>query len=224
MQSSRPFGILFRLTVASALPVMLLAARYLYTGASTYRFLLWNLFLAWIPLLFAYLTLHLRLRRRLAGLWAIAWLLFFPNAPYLITDIMHLHQGDVPVLYDAVMLFTFAMCGVALGFVSLRWMQMGVVRRWGFWAGGFFVLSVLGVAGVGIYIGRYLRWNSWDIVFNPMVVIRDLIPRIANPLHYWQTWAMSLLFIFLLVFLYWLFVVFANLGAVESQQDAVIGY
>ena len=104
---------LLRLLAASALPVFLLMARVFYTGRITYIFLIWSLFLAWLPLLFAYLSVRLGFKRRLAGLWALAWLLFFPNAPYIITDIMHLpNVGGVPILYDVVMLFAFAMVGI----------------------------------------------------------------------------------------------------------------
>ena len=211
---------LIRLLAASALPVFLLMARVFYTGRITYIFLIWNLFLAWLPLLFAYLSVRLGFKRRLAGLWALAWLLFFPNAPYIITDIMHLpNVGGVPILYDVVMLFAFAMVGIVLGFVSLRWMQWGVAQRWGVWASRFFALTVLGLAGFGIYLGRYLRWNSWDVFTNPIALLRDIAPVFIAPTVYWRVWAMSMLFALLLTFLYWLFATLPRMGMGVSLEE-----
>lgn len=205
---------IFRLLLASALPVAMLLARILYTGQITYGFLLWNLFLAWLPLLFAYLTLRSYPHRRLTALlFAASWLLFLPNAPYLITDIMHLHySGSNLVLYDTVMLFTLALCGLLLGAVSLRWMQLAVTRRFGLWFSRGFVLMALGMSGFGIYMGRFLRWNSWDLVTNPLSLLQDISPHLLHPLTYWRTWAMTLLFALSLSFVYWLLTGLPQLG------------
>ena len=121
-------------------------ARSAYVGEVTGTFLLWNLFLAWLPLLFAAIAVWIERRSLLlAILPAAAWLAFLPNAPYLVTDLMHLaSDGRVPVLFDTVMLFSFALYGLALGLVSLRWMQTLVTRRWGRWLGWGFVLGVTG--------------------------------------------------------------------------------
>ncbi len=196
----------FRLMVASALPVAMLFARILYTGQITYGFLVWNLFLAWLPLIFAYLTLRAFPHRRLTALlFAVSWLLFLPNAPYLVTDLMHLHRsGDNLILYDAVMLFTLALSGLMLGAVSLRWMELAVARRFGPWSGRSFVLIVLGLTGFGIYLGRFLRWNSWDLITNPLSLLQDILPHFMYPVEYWRTWAMTLLFALSLSFVYWL--------------------
>jgi uncharacterized membrane protein len=199
-------GTIARLGVASAFPVALVAARSVYVGEPTATFLFWNLFLAWLPVLFAAAAVwSARRNLMLAAAPAVAWLIFLPNAPYLITDLMHLaYDGDVPVLYDAVMLFSFALCGLALGMISLRWMQALVARRWGRWPGWAFVLLSLGAAAFGIYLGRYVRWNSWDVVTQPELVLYDVAARLVNPIEHWHTWAMTALFAALLVFTYWL--------------------
>jgi uncharacterized membrane protein len=213
---------IFRLALASALPVAMLFARILYTGRITYGFLLWNLFLAWLPLLFAYLALHSFPHRRWAAfLFAASWLLFLPNAPYLITDIMHLHySGSNLVLYDTVMLFILALCGLLLGAVSLRWMQLVAARRFGLWFSRAFVLMALGMTGFGIYLGRFLRWNSWDLVTNPLSLLQDISPHLLHPLIYWRTWAMTLLFALALSFVYWLLAGLPQLG-LHDAGDAV---
>ncbi|MCB9153604.1 MAG: DUF1361 domain-containing protein [Caldilineae bacterium] len=140
------FATFARLTLAAAFPVALVIARSLYAREITATFLIWNLFLAWLPLLFAALAIWVERRSLLlAILPTAAWLAFLPNAPYLVTDLMHLAADSrVPVLFDTVMLFTFALYGLALGLVSLRWMQSAVARRWGRWLGWGFVLGTLG--------------------------------------------------------------------------------
>lgn len=196
-----------RLTAAAAFPVILVTARSIYVGQLTATFLLWNLFLAWLPLLFAALAVVTARRSLLLALLpGLAWLMFLPNAPYMVTDLMHLsYDGRVPVLFDTVLLFSFALCGLALGLVSLRWMQGLVAGRWGRLGGWAFAATALGAAGFGIYLGRYVRWNSWDLLTQPSPLLRDILSRLANPIDHWHTWAMSLLFASLLMFAYWLF-------------------
>lgn len=195
-----------RLTLAAVFPLALLTARSVYIGEVTGTFLLWNLFLAWLPLLFAACAVWTVQRSLLLALLpTAAWLVFLPNAPYLVTDLMHLaYDGRAPVLFDAVMLFSFALYGLAMGLVSLRWLQAAVQRRWGRWPGWGFVLASLGAAGFGIYLGRYVRWNSWDVVTQPRVLLHDIAARLVNPLEHWHTWAMTALFAAMLVFTYWL--------------------
>lgn len=214
---------IFRLLIASALPVAMLFARILYTGRITYGFLLWNLFLAWLPLIFAYLTLRAIPHRRLTALiFAVSWLLFLPNAPYLVTDLMHLHySGGNLVLYDVVMLFTLALCGLMLGAISLRWMELAVARRFGSWPGRFFVLIVLGMTGFGIYLGRFLRWNSWDMITNPLSLLQDISPHLLNPVEYWRTWAMTMLFALSLTFVYWILTGLSQLELNELEDELV---
>lgn len=208
MNGDKPLLPVFaRLTAATAFPVFLILARSLYVGQISATFLLWNLFLAWLPLLFAALAVVLARRSLLLALApGLAWLLFLPNAPYLITDLMHLSwDGRVPVLFDTVLLFSCALCGLALGLMSLRWMQSLVASRGGRWRGWLFAATALGAAGFGVYLGRYVRWNSWDLLTQPNPLVRDIIARVANPVDHWHTWAMSLLFASLLFFAYWLF-------------------
>ncbi len=209
------------LLMVSAVPVLLLLSRVLYSGRITYSFLLWNLFLAWLPLLLAYLSLRSLPRRPLLALIAaLAWLAFFPNAPYILTDIMHLRYDDgITVLFDVLLLFTFAISGITLGFVSLRWMQVSVARRIGMWWSRGFAVMVLGLSGFGIYLGRFLRWNSWDIVTNPLSLAQDIWPRLMHPIQHWHTWAMSVLFAFVLIFIYYLLVILPRM-AMGEMLDA----
>ncbi len=167
--------LLAALLFTSALAAAIWFVRFVYSDSIAFVFLLWNLFLAWLPVMFALLA-----RRSVASklgrwLWGGLWLLFFPNAPYLLTDLLHLGQmGRVPLWYDLIMLLTFALAGLFLGFASLFWLQELVANTWNRLTGWLFVVTVLGLSSFGVYIGRFLRWNSWDVFFNPTVLLRDL--------------------------------------------------
>lgn len=143
----------------------LLAARMLM--AAGYGFLAWNLFLAWIPLLLAVAVVKAsRSGRRLSlAPLLVLWLLFFPNAPYVVTDFVHLRDiGGMPRWYDVIMLASFAAAALALGFVSLYLVQDLVRAKLGdewSWVGA---LAVIALSGVGIYLGRVVKLNSWDLL------------------------------------------------------------
>jgi len=158
------------LAAASALCVAMLEFRIHATGDSFYRFLVWNLMLAWIPLGFAAIA-HARARRRPDAIVVgagLLWLLFFPNAPYVLTDFIHLEDNTVaPVWYDALMLSAFAWTALLLGFASLYLMQLVVRRALGPVAAWVCVVGALGLASLGVYIGRFVRLNSWDALLHP---------------------------------------------------------
>lgn len=190
---------------ASGLACTLYAGRVILSGELTFLFLVWNLFLAWIPYLVSLCSAGVyRLQPRLWGLLllpAAGWLLFLPNAPYLVTDLIHLApRPPVPLWYDLGLLATFAWAGLFLGLFSLRAMQ-AIVRDL---AGGpvswLFVAGVIGLSGLGIYIGRFLRWNSWDLFFHPQPIVREVTTLISTPAGSLQTLGVTILFAaFLLV-------------------------
>jgi uncharacterized membrane protein len=160
------------LLAASALCVALVEIRTHETGDAYYRFLVWNLILAWVPLVLA-VAAYARARRRVDLLVAallVPWLLFFPNAPYLLTDFIHLGEGPAPLWYDALMLSAFAWTGLLLGFASLYLVQMIVRRALGGTVAWVGVLGALGLASVGVYVGRFVRFNSWDALLHPVRV------------------------------------------------------
>ena len=147
------------LTFASGVCLILISARIIWTGKLRYGFLLWNLFLAWLPLLFPLLACekyHNASGRnwRFLGL-AGAWLLFFPNAPYIFTDLIHLTRGYFPHFWvDMVLILTCALTGLVLGFLSLFLMQSIVSRMFGRTASWVFIATVAGLSGIGMYLGR----------------------------------------------------------------------
>jgi uncharacterized membrane protein len=168
---------------ASVWCVALVAARRFAYGPGGFRYLAWNLTLAWMPLVFA-LLLYVAFRRRhtVAELVAIgaAWLVFLPNAPYMLTDFVHL--GDRHRLVDSMILASFAFTALALGFASLLLVQIVVTRTAGARVGWSVALGALFLASVGVYLGRVLRFNSWDVVTRPRFVAWTMWQGFDDPL------------------------------------------
>ncbi len=163
------------LTFASAISATLIFSRVVVTRDLRYGFLVWNLILAWMPLVFALLArddYHTRRNSERAGVkfYSLcgAWLLFFPNAPYIFTDLIHLtHRSMNHFWVDLAVILSCAFTGLVLGFVSLYLMHSLVTHRFGKRAGWMFVAGVAGVSSFGVYLGRFLRFNSWDVVTKP---------------------------------------------------------
>jgi uncharacterized membrane protein len=178
--------IVLSLLAASVLSIGTLVAQIHATHDHRYTFLLWNLFLAWVPFIAAALAFALAQRGvgGLAGVLVAVWLLFFPNAPYLLTDFIHLHgNGPSPLWYDALMLSSFAWTALMLGFASLYLIHAIIGQRAGAALGWVVVVCVLGVASFGVYLGRFARFNSWDVVTRPHLVLSVIRQDIDSPLH-----------------------------------------
>ena len=175
--SRRRLATVLGLFLASLFCVALVLVRTAHTGNVDFRYLIWNLFLAWIPFALA-VFVYDRWRRRRGGMLLLVlgglWLLFFPNAPYIATDVVHLqHDPLSPYWYDAVTIAAFAWMGVLLGFASLYLMQTAV-RQWrGAVAGWIFAFFAIGLGSLGIYLGRFERWNSWDVITRPRLIVQD---------------------------------------------------
>ncbi len=191
----------YALVCCSALAYGLLGVRVYRTLSSAHIWLAWNLVLAWVPYLVALWAATIALRRpgqpwRLLPAGAL-WLGFLPNAPYLVTDFMHvgLHRGETWLFwYDLVLLATFAWTGCVLGVTSLRVMQGLVAAYAGWLVSWLFVLGASGLCGVGIYLGRFHRWNSWDLLLNPRGVLADVLAGLSPPTAHLRPWGMVALF------------------------------
>ncbi len=173
-------------------------------GTTGFLFLVWNLFLAWIPYWIA-LSLEPAYRQYgskiIAGCLLFTWLLFFPNAPYILTDLLHLRsRAPIPKWYDLMLIASFAWTGLMLGLLSLHEIHLFLKKQIGKrWAWTLAVVSIF-LCGFGIYVGRFLRWNSWDIVTNPLQLITQLWEVITEPGMYGNTMGVSIvLAIFLLL-------------------------
>ena len=175
------------LGAATIFSLTLVRVRIAYSDTFRYTFLIWNLFLAWIPFMIAYVTYGLALRRTtlyvVIPISAFLWLIFFPNAPYILTDFQHLSldNGGAPLWFDVIMLVWCAWTGLLLGVISLYLMQEIVKREFGRVVGWIFVFVVATLSSAGIYIGRFIRWNSWDILRNPFGIATTLFDQATDP-------------------------------------------
>jgi len=180
-------GIFALLAAASAVCVALVTARIAYSDSRRYSGLVWNLFLAWIPFLLAYLAYLLSWRKALMyvaiPVFAFLWLIFFPNAPYILTDLQHLSDrvSNVPLWYDVIMLIWFSWTGMLLGVVSLNLMQEIIQRQLGRLPSWIFVFAVAALTSVGLYVGRFVRLNSWDVLQNPAGAASDVFDWLQDP-------------------------------------------
>ena len=168
-------------SVLSAIAACALAAAVLFAGPVLlgdrigHRFLVWNLFLAWIPFIAAIgvelLDAH---RRRVAALvLGAVWLAFLPNAPYLISDLTHYDRVSPTPWLDLARLISFAWAGCLLGALSLKIVHRVVARHLGAIAGWLVVVAASVASGAGVSLGRFARLNSWELVTRPAVVVSE---------------------------------------------------
>jgi uncharacterized membrane protein len=181
--------------------VLLYALRVLVSGRSSYLFLVWNLFLAFIPYLFAGLGSYLasraserKSRQLIAVVAALLWLAFYPNAPYIFTDFIHVFNRtflrgspsewiglNALIWYDIIMNSAFAFAGHFIGLVSMWLIQNCVARVWGRLAARILVAFAILLAGFGIYLGRFSRLNSWDLVLSAKQVVSETAEALSDP-------------------------------------------
>ena len=211
--SERRLAILLSLAGLTLLVYAMVAVRVAYSGSPHYGALVWNLFLAWIPCVLA-LAVYDGYRKGASRVplvvGAALWLLFFPNAPYIVTDLKHLRTWEgAPIWYDVVMTSAAAWAGLALGFVSLFLMQSVVRRLVSAVNAWLFVLLVLALSSFGIYLGRFQRWNSWDVFVQP----ERLLTSALTPEAYERTLAVTVLFTAFLAATYLVFYSFLSAAA-----------
>ncbi|NER15278.1 DUF1361 domain-containing protein [Leptobacterium flavescens] len=188
---------------------LLLFLRIQKTHSLTYSFLAWNLFLAAIPFFIVYL---MRLSRTISGSRFLTvsafflWLLFLPNAPYIITDLMHLaHLSSEKLWFDVLLIASFAWNGLILGILSMLEMKRLLLNRIPAQKINLLMMIVSFLCGFGIYLGRFARYNSWDALRHPRLVLGNAIDRMFLPVSSQQTWSITLsfgLFIFICYLLF----------------------
>ena len=199
-------GVAISFSASIILSFVLLAARIWRTGELTYLFLVWNLFLAVIPLGLSTLLTVYRLRHKshlISYSLTITWLLFLPNAFYIITDLFHLYpRPGVPQWFDLVLILSFAWNGIMLGCASLFDMHGLIKERFTWLIGWLFAGTTLFLSSFGIYLGRFDRWNSWDLLHHPIRLFSDVLHYISTPSDYPGVWGVTLCYTLLMWVLY----------------------
>ena len=176
----------------------LLLLRFERSGSVAMGFLAWNLFLAAIPAVAAWFF-----ARAMANgssliqqiVWFAVWLVFLPNAPYIITDFVHLRERPgIPFWYDIALFVSCAGTGLLLGYTSIADVQAAVTRRFSAVMGWLLVIAAVLLSGFGVYLGRFLRWNSWDTLTNPRQLFLEIGDRLMNPLSNPQTFGVTAIY------------------------------
>jgi uncharacterized membrane protein len=196
------------LVFASALSVILKMVHAQVNGSDNYSNLVFNLGLAWIPFAAAILA-YIASRKRITfylvmPICTLVWLIFFPNAPYLLTDFQHLAftDGNAPLWFDVILMIWFAWTGLLLGIASLYLMQEIVSDTFNPVIGWFFAITATILSSVGVYLGRFLRWNSWDLLYDPIPIARDMVAIVRHPISNLPTYVFTILFTLLFLFIY----------------------
>jgi uncharacterized membrane protein len=210
----------FVLLVISLFSVLLSFVRVIHSRGPFFLFMLWNLFLAFIPWFIASIMIYKQIKNRFALILLTAiWLVFFPNAPYILTDLMHLGKGlAVPLWYDFILLLSYGLTGMLYGFISLGTIEELISKAFKMKNTWLISIFLIYISCFGIYLGRFLRWNSWDLITNANDVFTDVYTRIFNPFEYKTTWIFTILFGTLLNILYWSYKAYSCEKNIEQQQ------
>ncbi len=206
-ERERPY--LVGLGIATAVSLVLLAVFSLVTGELGFSYMIWNLFLAWVPLA---LTLWLRYVLRSqpwSGWYALSvtfvWLVFVPNSFYILSDFIHVAElSSDQLLLGTVMIASFVMTGMWFGVISVYLVHQELLKRMTAQASAAIIGVILLISSVAIYVGRDLRWNSWDVLFNPFGILFDVSERLLHPAQYTEVLLAVLPFFALLCAMYFL--------------------
>ena len=194
------------LLLSSCFSCLLLLVRVIVTQSPGYLFLPWNLFLAFIPYwITGWMTRNVSVieNKIKLALCLAAWLLFIPNSFYIITDLFHLaHRNAAPKWFDLLLLFSFAWNGIICGIISLRRVEvifsLYVTEKFS----PLFVFVVMWLSAFGVYIGRFLRFNSWDIISDPFSLMGEILDMIIHPVEHGYAWGMTCTYAAFMTFLY----------------------
>ncbi|PWT77366.1 MAG: hypothetical protein C5B59_04210 [Bacteroidetes bacterium] len=197
------------LVMSTAFSCLLVFIRILYTGRITFLSLVWNLFLACVPYLITR-KLHAnsfwKKSKLIFVFLFIVWLLFIPNSFYIITDLFHLIDSVshpvVPVWFSLLLIFSFAWNGLVMGILSVRQMEKMVGYLIPKLPEHLFVYPIMCLNAFGVYIGRWLRYNSWDVVANPFQLLGDALDILVHPYTYRYAWSIILCFSIFMTLMY----------------------
>lgn len=195
--------LIYALLLTNAVSVLLFGLRLLGAENARYWFMLWNLALAWVAPLIAWRLAH-RLQKTSWRAWqnvllTAIWLGFLPNSFYMVSDLIHVHQtGEVSIIFDAVMFTSFIFNGFIAGFIGVMLLHRELLIRVRKLHSFFIITGVFAVCGYAIYLGRVLRWNTWDALLHPSGLLFDVSDNILHPLSHPQSFVVTLSFTLLI--------------------------
>lgn len=206
------------ITGALTFSIVVLMVRMKFNKSFFFLFLIWNVFLAIIPYI---ITMYLHTKPNLSklrlGFWFLAWLAFLPNAPYIVTDLIHIRIGNNSMLWlDVLVILSFALSGLFVFYLSIIDMQRLIYQKFRRIPIETLTTLVLFLCGFGVYLGRFLRYNSWEIISQPHVLISDVLNIIIAPFQHYEAWLFTLGFGGFLAVGYWMF---KNLSLEQPSQS-----
>lgn len=216
-------GIVEALLLSNGVSLVLFILRTIATDTTQYWFMFWNLFLAWIPVLAAWILVKKLGTQRWSDpmpvLLTFLWLGFLPNSFYMMSDLIHLQStGDIGVLFDTVFFLSFIWNGAVAGTLSIVWVHRAILRRSiAAWA-PHLIGTVILLTSFAIYLGRSLRWNTWDVLVNPAGILFDVTERVINPLAHPQVFSTTLTFFALIGSMYLVVWNFVKLIPVKKRR------
>ncbi len=192
--------------ISTCFSVLLLLTRMIVTDTAVYLFPPWNLFLAFFPYVITWwMTRNINIiENKIKSTIALAaWLLFIPNSFYLITDLFHLSTfPSAPKWFDLLMIFSFAWNGILFGIISLRRAEIIIALVRGRNFSVLLVFTIMWLSAFGIYIGRFLRYNSWDVITDPFSLAREILDMFIHPVDNNYAWGMTLCYSVFMTLLY----------------------
>ena len=210
------FRTLALVTVALLFSVILLMVRMKLNKSYFFLYLIWNVFLAIIPYI---ITMYLNTKPNLSKIkltfWSLVWLAFLPNAPYIVTDLIHIRIGNDSFLWlDVLVVLSFALSGLLLFFMSIIDMQKLLKSKFKKLPIETISIVIIFLCGFGVYLGRFLRYNSWEIISQPNYLFEDIVTIISSPFQHFEAWLFTLGFGTFLMIGFWMF---KNLNTLEKS-------
>jgi uncharacterized membrane protein len=220
-------GYVWPLTLLSLLSVGFFLIGALENHSFVFWYLIWNLFLAWVPLVFVIWLLPVISRYGWTSwpgiLLTLLWLTFLPNSFYMVSDFIHLQDfSRINIVFDAVTFAAFVLTGLLVGFTSVYLVHIELIKRikkinaWGW------VSFVLAICSYAIYLGRDLRMNSWDVFTNPASILFGITDPIVNPRAHVLAFTTTLTFFIFLTSFY--VVVWHLISAIARNSAAHLLY
>ena len=194
---SRYSAVINAVQFSSMSAILLFLARSIVTGTTRFSFMAWNLVLSLLALAasvaFVYFwQLH---KKWLSVITFVVWLFLLPNTFYMLTDFIHVQDsGDINMLFDVVLIGLFAMNGFLHGILSLLLVHKSLLKRYPPRQTACAIAGILLASSFAVDMGRYLRWNSWDILINPNALLFDLTNTLFNPDNYHRSFLITAVF------------------------------
>jgi uncharacterized membrane protein len=181
--------------------------RFFYSGKLAFFFLMWNTYLAVVPYVISDFMKRKSLSKYQHLLTAFVCILFLPNAIYLISDFEHLRERPgVPFFFDILLMFYAALIGLLLNVLALKNLNLVFLRYLHPNPTSVLISLIILLSGFGVYLGRYLRWNSWDLITRPKPLLKECIYHSIHPDLFSHTWSVSIGYAFVLGFGYLFFI------------------